>query len=132
MKKFLVIIFICSLQNLFSQTEKNKHLITEDDHVYNNLRIVPNFPGGFNVLYEFVRANFRCPDENPNIKGKIFVNFVVEKDGTLTNFKIYRDLGYNTAEEIIRVLQLAPKWIPGRQNDEPLRFSYTAVFNINN
>ncbi|KAF2509169.1 hypothetical protein EYY60_12340 [Flavobacterium zhairuonense] len=125
---------ICFVQNIFSQTENNKSLINEDDHIYsvNSLRIQPDFPGGFNKLYEFISANFRCPNENPNINGHIIVNFVVEKDGTLTNFKIYRDLGYNTAEEIIRVLQLAPKWIPGRQNSEPLRSSYTTVFNINN
>lgn len=60
----------------------------------------------------------------------MYVTFIVEKDGSLTDYRILRDIGYGTAEETIRVLKLSPKWIPGKINDEPVRTMYSLPITI--
>ena len=52
------------------------------------------------------------------------MTFIVEKDGSLSDLKVIRDLGYGTGKEAIRTLKTSPKWIPGKQNDKPVRVLY--------
>lgn len=59
-----------------------------------------------------------------NVQGKVFLSFVVEMDGSLTNIKVERRLGSGTDEEAVRVLEESPKWIPGMQNGRPVRVKY--------
>ncbi|HTG67178.1 MAG TPA: energy transducer TonB, partial [Flavobacterium sp.] len=58
------------------------------------------------------------------------VSFVVEKDGSLTDIKVLRDIGYGTGKEAIRVLQKSPKWNPGIQNGKPVRVQYSLPITI--
>ena len=86
-----------------------------------NLAKKPTFPGGMQKFYQFIGENYRIP-EVEGLNGKIFITFVVEKNGSLSNIKVIKDLGYGTGEEAIRVLQLAPYWIPGKlANGQPAR-----------
>mgnify|MGYP003411423114 CR=1 FL=1 len=64
------------------------------------------------------------------LKGKVFVSFVVEKDGSLTDIKVIRDIGYGTGKEAIRVLKQCPKWNPGEQNGKKVRVLYSLPINI--
>ena len=64
------------------------------------------------------------------LKGKVYVKFVIEADGNLSNFKVLRDIGYGTTEEAIRVLKLSPKWTPGKVNGEPVRTQYGLPITI--
>ena len=64
------------------------------------------------------------------MKGKIFIQFVVEKDGSLTDIKVMRDLGYGTGAEAIRVLKKSPKWKPGIQNGRAVRVLYSLPISI--
>lgn len=102
--------------------------IVEDNTVYNAVEVRPDFPGGIQKFYDFVSKNYRAPEED--IKGKVFVQFVVEKDGSLTDIKVMRDLGYGTGAEAIRVLKKSPKWKPGIQNGRPVRVLYSLPINI--
>ena len=60
-----------------------------------------------------------------NISGRVFISFVVEKNGQLTDIKVLRGLGYGTDEEAVRVLKKSPKWKPGIQNGRAVRVQYT-------
>ncbi len=60
-----------------------------------------------------------------NIQGRVIVSFIIEKDGSLTNIKVMRGLGYGFDEEAVRVLKLSPKWNPGLQCGVPVRVMYT-------
>lgn len=102
--------------------------IVEDNTIYNAVEVKPEFPGGLPKFYEFVGKNYRAPEEE--IKGKVFVQFVVEKDGTLTDIKVVRDIGYGTGAEAIRVLKKCPKWKPGIQNGRPVRVLYSLPISI--
>ncbi len=86
----------------------------------------PEFPGGIEKFYEIVRSNTRYPEQmrESKIEGKAFVEFVVEKDGSVTGFKTIRDPGYGAQEETQRVMALLPKWNPGYQNGHPVSVKY--------
>lgn len=85
----------------------------------------PAFPGGMNNFYTYVAKNFRAPDTDLAKTVKVFVSFVIEKDGTMTDIKVVRNPGYGLDKEAIRVLKkLDTKWSPGILNGKPVRTSY--------
>ena len=86
----------------------------------------PNYPGGMYKFYEYLGKNIKYPTmaADNEIEGNVFVSFVVEKDGSLTDIKIDRKLGYGTDEEALRVLKLSKRWNPGMQNGKPVRVKY--------
>ncbi len=101
------------------------------DPIYNTAGVEkkPEFPGGLKEFYDFIGKTFKAPDVK-GLSGKIFATFVVEKDGSLTDIKVIRDIGYGTAEETIRVLKLCPKWIPGEQKGRKVRVMYSLPISI--
>ncbi len=106
-------------------------VVEEDNNVYNSagLEVQPEFPGGMDKFYGFVGKSFNVPDEE-GINGKIYVSFTVEKDGTLTDIKVLRDVGFGTGNEAIRVLKKCPKWAPGEQNGKKVRCTYSLPITI--
>ena len=106
----------------------------DDNSIYNTagIEVRPDFPGGLQKFYDFFNANYKLPETEDVIKGKIFVTFVVEKDGTITDVKIIRDIGYGTGNEAIRVLKAAPKWNPGKHNGKLVRVLYSLPIAIDN
>lgn len=89
----------------------------------------PEFPGGIEKFYEFVGANFKTPSD-PDLKGKIYITFIIEKNGSLSDFKIVKDIGYGMGEEAVRVLKLSPKWIPGKIDGNPVKVMYSLPITI--
>jgi hypothetical protein len=94
------------------------------------INVQPEFIGGKEKLYEFINQNYRVPKECPT--SKIYVSFIIEKDGSLTNIKIERWIQPNKekvdekinqllSEEAIRVFKECPKWEPGEQNGKKVR-----------
>ncbi|CAA9203529.1 energy transducer TonB [Flavobacterium bizetiae] len=106
-------------------------IIQEDNTVYNTagIEVKPDFPGGIEKFYKFVGNNYKTPEEE-GLKGKVYVTFVVEKDGSLTDIKVLRDIGYGTGAEAIRVLKKCPKWTPGEQNGKKVRVLYSLPITI--
>jgi protein TonB len=108
-----------------------KDVVEEDNNIYNTagIEVKPDFPGGIEKFYKFVGKNYQVPEEE-GLKGKVFVSFVVEKDGSLTDIKVIRDIGYGTGKEAIRVLKSCPKWNPGEQNGKKVRVLYSLPISI--
>ena len=102
-----------------------------DSTIYNTagIDVKPEFPGGMNEFYKFIGKNYQTPP-NKNLSGKVYVTFVIEKDGSLAGIKVLRDLGYGTGKEAIRVLELSPKWMPGEQNGQKVRCTYSLPISI--
>lgn len=86
----------------------------------------PLFPGGEAELYKFLSDNIRYPEEAKElgIQGRVFVNFVVEPDGSISNARVLRGIGGGCDEEAIRVVKSMPKWTPGKQRGVPVRVSF--------
>ena len=105
--------------------------IVDDNNIYSNagIQVSPEFPGGLPKFYKFVSNNYRTPEED-GLAGKVYVSFVVEKDGSLTDIKVVRDIGFGTGKEAIRVLKSCPKWTPGEQNGKKVRVLYSLPITI--
>lgn len=100
-------------------------VVEEDNSIYNSagIEVKPEFPGGMSKFLNFIRNNYTAPDEE-GLKGRVIVSFVVEKDGSLTDIKVLKDIGYGTGAEAIRVLKKCPRWTPAEQNGKKVRCSY--------
>ena len=124
---FFGVFQITQAQNVTTNTNQ-----TEDNSIHNisGIEVKPEFPGGVQAFYKFIAANYRSPDV-AGLQGKIFVSFVVDKDGSLTDIKAVRDIGYGTGLEAVRVFSLSPKWKPAMQNGEAVRCSYLIPITIN-
>lgn len=92
----------------------------------------PEFPGGVEAFYKFIGENFKMPPEADKNKvyGKLYLQFVVEKEGSLSEIKVLKDLGYGLGSEAIRVLKLSPKWTSGTINGKPVRILYSLPITI--
>ena len=107
--------------------------VVEDNTIYNSagIEVQPGFPGGMPKWYSFLKNNFSPPEE-PGLKGKVVVSFVVEKDGSLTDIKVLKDIGYGSGKEAERVLRKGPKWTPAEQNGRKVRCAFIQTFSIEN
>ena len=91
---------------------------------------MPQFPGG--SVQKWITKNVKYPmiaQEN-NIQGKVFVQFVIEKDGSVSDVKVARSVDPSLDKEAIRVVKAMPKWKPGKQRGKPVRVSYTVPINF--
>ena len=93
---------------------------------------MPDFPGGVAKLQEYLIKNIKYPQmaRESGIQGRVFVNFVVEPDGHVSNVNVMRSLGGGCDEEAIRVVKAMPKWKPGKQRGKPVRVSYILPVNF--
>ncbi|MCC6725198.1 MAG: energy transducer TonB [Saprospiraceae bacterium] len=88
---------------------------------------MPVYPDGEAALLKFIYENIQYPvlaREN-GVQGTVYITFVVERDGSITNVKTVRDIGGGCGEEAIRVVKLMPKWLPGKQRGVPVRVQFT-------
>ena len=88
---------------------------------------MPEFPGGIDKMLQFIAENVRVPKcvIAAQVKGRSIIEFVVEKDGTVSDFKVVRSLNKECDEEAVRVLKTMPKWKPGMERGKPIRVKYT-------
>ncbi len=101
-------------------------VIVTKDILYNTaeIEVKPEFSGGIKEFYKFIIENYKSPSV-AGLKGKVYTNFIIEKDGSLTDIMVLKDIGFGTGEEAIRVLELCPKWKPGEQNGQKVRCSFS-------
>lgn len=117
-------------KNEFHQSEEKSN--NERDDVYNSagVEVKPEYPGGIQAFYKFVANNYKLPDDKNFTGGMVVVSFVIEKDGSLTDFKILKDIGFRAGDEAINMLKKCKKWIPAKQDGIPVRCSYTLPITL--
>ncbi len=95
--------------------------------------ISPEFPGGLENMYKYIKDNLKYTDiaKKTNITGTIYVEFTVEKDGSLTDVHVVRGIGGGLDEEAIRVVESMPKWQPARQGGMPVKVKYQIPIAFN-
>lgn len=98
-----------------------------EEEVFLSVEENPEYPGGPAKLLEYVQKNLKYPmmARESDIQGRVFVGFVVEKDGSISNVKVLRGIGGGCDEEAVRVVQSLPKFKPGKQRGNPVRVQYT-------
>ena len=92
---------------------------------------LPEFPGGINKFYSYVGNNFEKPEIENTSTMRIFVSFVIEKDGRMSDIKVLKDPGYGLGKEAIRVLKsLRTKWTPGMLGGQAVRTAYNLPISV--
>ncbi|AFK04262.1 TonB family protein [Emticicia oligotrophica DSM 17448] len=99
----------------------------EDNTAFLTVEVQPSFIGGNSEMYKFLSKNLKYPSaaQRANIQGKVFLSFIVEKDGSITDIETMKGIGFGCDEEAIRVVKLMPKWIAGKQNGRNVRVKFT-------
>lgn len=97
------------------------------EYPYTKVDVLPEFKGGIDGFLKYFASNYKYPVEaqNNGVNGKISVAFVVEADGSLSDFVILKDIGYGCGKRALDVIKKSPKWSPGRQHGIPVRVAYT-------
>lgn len=119
MKWYWLVLFLFPLTSLAQQViEENVFLRVEDP---------PKFVGGQEALSHFIKQHLTYPEEarKVQVSGKVELQFIVEKDGTITHVEVSWSLGKGCDEEALRVMKLMPKWKPGKQSGRAVRVRFT-------
>ena len=116
---------VLKIRDEIAQSEPPKH--EEDNKVFEVVEQMPSFPGGYAALMQWLGSNMKYPTiaaEN-NVQGRVIVQFVVEKDGSITDVHVAKSVDPSLDKEASRVVKAMPKWIPGKQNSSPVRVRFT-------
>ncbi|MDE6315808.1 MAG: energy transducer TonB, partial [Muribaculaceae bacterium] len=120
--------------------EHKEEVIVEEKHetekVFTVVEQMPEFPGGTSALYEYLSKNIRYPEQaaQNDIQGRVTVQFVVEKDGSIGEVKVVRSKDPDLDKEAVRVVKSLPKFVPGKMNGQSVRvwFTLPITFKLNN
>ena len=119
-----MVVFVCGAGLNPVKAQEKRDTVKQERNISRFVEQDSEFPGGVQKLYEFLRENVQYPS---NAEGTAIVRFIVEKDGSLTDFTILRSSGNSALdEEALRVVKLMPNWIPGKINGK----SVTSYFHI--
>ena len=108
-------------------TKENK---ADRNEIFTAVEDQPEFPGGTSAMYKFIRENMVYPAsaKKANIEGRVFIKFVVRKDGSIGQKEILKGIGYGCDEEALEVIDKMPDWKPGYQNGRPVNVWFTMPF----
>ena len=95
----------------------------ETDEIFTIVEEGAQPKGGIGAFYQYVKDKMKYPPQarRMGIDGKVFVEFVVNKDGSITDVRAVKGIGAGCDEEAVRVLQNSPKWTPGKQRGKPVK-----------
>lgn len=99
----------------------------KEEEIFVGVEQQPEYPGGEKAMYRFLsdKINYPAAATRANISGRVTVQFVVEKDGSIGTVKVLKGIGFGCDEEAMRVIKSMPKWSPGKQNGRAVRVYYT-------
>lgn len=123
---------ILKLKETVTQPEPKKE---EENKVFEFVEQMPSYPGGMEALQEYLSKNLVYPavaQEN-GVSGRVYIAFVVEKDGSVTDVRVARSVDPSLDREAMRVVKSMPRWIPGKQNGSAVRVKYSipVLFRLN-
>ncbi len=106
--------------------------IVSEDEIYTIVEEMPEFPGGQPALANFMQTNIHYPEmaKEQGIQGKVWVGFMVDKEGNIHNVVIKRGIGGGCDEEAKRVVSKMPQWKPGKQSGRPVKVNFVLPINF--
>lgn len=93
---------------------------------------MPEYPGGNEAMYKFINKKLKYPRQarKNGIEGKVFIQFVIDTDGSVIDAKILKDIGYGCGEAALKVVNKMPKWKPGTVQNKPVKVAFTLPFTF--
>jgi Ca-activated chloride channel family protein len=100
--------------------------------IFEIIESMPEFPGGEKALLQYLKSNLKYPAEaiSFNISGNVIVQFTINKDGSVSDIKVIKSLGFGCDEEVIRLIKAMPAWIPGKQRGKVVKTTMTLPVNF--
>ena len=127
---------VTETETILEQPVYDTEAATLQDSIYRVTEVMPEYPGGPNEMMKYLQENIKYPQsaKDNKIEGRVFVTFVVEKDGSITNAAVIRGIDKECDAEALRVVSSMPKWTPGQQNGENVRTQFTIpiIYKFNN
>lgn len=101
-------------------------------HPYEQFETAPTYPKGIPAFYDYLVRSLKYPSEakKNNVEGRVFVEFTIQKDGSIANVKAIRGIGSGCDEEAVRIVRGSPKWIPGKQRGQPVNQKMVLPINF--
>lgn len=101
--------------------------VEESNEAFLSVESMPSFAGGLNEMYKFLGKTLKYPSaaQRSNVQGRVYMSFIIEKDGSITDVQVAKSVGFGLDEEATRAVKLMPKWIPGKQNGRNVRVKFT-------
>ena len=135
MKKIVLsLVMMLAVASLSAQNRGSKSnvKVSVDEPTFVVVEQKPEFQGGDEGLRNFLIENLNYPEKAKANKttGRVYVSFVVEKDGSISKARILRDIGDGCGEEALRVVNAMPRWKPGKQEGKPVRVQFTLPINF--
>lgn len=126
MKKF-IIMALMAVFGLTTVSAQKTVVAKKNQKVFDVVEQMPEYPGGQAALFEFISKNVKYPEDavKKKVEGKVFVTFVVDTDGKITDVSLLKKVFPSLDAEAIRVISAMPNWIPGRQKGQVVRVKYT-------
>ena len=124
-KLFTLLLFTAAFSLAYAQQPASNNN-ANDDEIFSIVENEPEYPGGDEALYKFISKNIVYPKSarEKGIQGTVLVEFVVEKDGKLSNIKVIRSADPALDAEAVRVISKMPKWKPGTQRGKKVRSTF--------
>lgn len=124
MKTLLALLLLLPITLFSQERETPRYLKTT---IYNVVSVSPEFKGGPKAMAEFIVNNFKYPETAREYEeeGTVWIEFVVRKNGKLSDIKVVKGVSRSLNNECIRVISLMPRWKPGRQNGKRVNVRYT-------
>ncbi len=117
-----------------TKVDESAPLDANTDEVFKVVEVDPEFPGGEEALYKYLAENIKYPvmAKNNKVEGRVYITFVIEKDGNVSDAKVLRSVNEELDAEALRVINAMPKWKPGMQQGVPVRvqFNLPIVFKL--
>lgn len=126
MKRALGFAYFCLSHLLLMDSVTAQSQISEQQEVVFEVKDVdqlPDFPGGLDRFYHDFNLRFH-PPKIPDLLGKVFISFIVEPDGTLTDIHILKDVGFGIGQQAQEIVTQSPRWIPGKKDGQRVRVHY--------
>jgi periplasmic protein TonB len=115
--------------------EPVQEVVVDDNQIFTVVEQQPEFTGGYEAMAQFIKRNLKYPASarRMGVEGKVFVQFVVNKDGNITDVRTLRGISADCDKEAERIVKAMPPWKAGKQNGKPVRVSFVLpiVFKLN-
>lgn len=106
--------------------------LDQDNEIFTVVEHDPQFPGGNEALYQYLGSNAHYPEKakEQGVQGTVYLTFIVERDGSISNIRVLRSPSDLLSEEAQRLVKAMPKWKPGQQRGKKVRVQYNLPINF--
>ena len=131
--KVIVLIALMAVFGFTTASAQKTVVSQKNEKVFDVVEQMPEYPGGMQALFEFLKENIKYPEDaqKQKVEGRVLAKFIVETDGSISNIEVVKHAFPSLDAEAVRVIQAMPKWAPGKQKGQAVRVKFVVPINFN-